>query len=113
MRKQIPYEKLSKREKRALDRQRRGTWGEISPVTRKPANPRAYCRPKARRWDGDPGAAPFSLPSYPSPSAASQPWLRASTAIRSIRPSVTRAKSSCSASRSRARTITVAVTVAP
>ena len=36
MKKFVPYEKLSKKEKRRLDSQRRKTWGEMSPVTRKP-----------------------------------------------------------------------------
>ena len=34
MEKFIPYEKLSKKKKRAPDAKRRGTWGEIKPVTR-------------------------------------------------------------------------------
>ncbi len=59
MRKQIPYEKLSKKEKQALDRQRRRTWGDISPITRRPANPKAYTRPKAQQWDHDPDVASF------------------------------------------------------
>ncbi len=43
----VPYEKLSKKEKRRLDAARRGSWGGLNPVTRKPANPRAYKRSKA------------------------------------------------------------------
>ena len=35
MEKFIPHEKLSKKEKRKLDSARRGTWGQINPVTRK------------------------------------------------------------------------------
>lgn len=52
----IPYEKLSKSEKRKLDRQRRKTWGALSPVTRKPQNPTAYSRKKnqQRNEDNDP-----------------------------------------------------------
>lgn len=46
----IPYGKLSKKEKRRLDNQRRSTWGEWNPVTRKPANSKAYKRSKARNW---------------------------------------------------------------
>ena len=52
MEKFIPYEKLSKKKKRELDAKRRSGWG-INPVTRKPANPRAYNRNKARKWDKD------------------------------------------------------------
>ncbi|MGN1307949.1 MAG: hypothetical protein ACI4V3_09805 [Faecousia sp.] len=50
MEKMIPYEKLSKKKKRALDTMRRGTWGAIKPVTRKPKNSRAYNRKKAQDW---------------------------------------------------------------
>ena len=48
MQKFIPYEKLSKKEKRRLDAAKRGAW-EISPVTRRPENPKAYNRKKAQR----------------------------------------------------------------
>ncbi|MBR4743439.1 MAG: hypothetical protein IK082_04515 [Oscillospiraceae bacterium] len=50
MQKFIPYEKLSKKKKRELDAARRTTWGALNPVTRRPPNPRAYDRQKARRW---------------------------------------------------------------
>ena len=53
MEKFIPYEKLSKKEKRRLDRSRRSGWGELNPVTRKPANSRAYNRSKARNRSRD------------------------------------------------------------
>ena len=49
MEKFIPYDKLSKKAKRELDARRRGTWGGLSPVTRKPPNPKAYDRNKAKR----------------------------------------------------------------
>ena len=49
----IPYEKLSKKKKRKLDSIRRGTWGEFSPVTRKPVPAKAYNRSKARKWNND------------------------------------------------------------
>lgn len=52
MEKFIPYAKLSKKKKRELDARRRGTWA-INPVTRKPANPRAYNRNKAQKWRND------------------------------------------------------------
>ena len=44
----IPYEKLSKRKKRELDAARRGSWGALSPVTRRPEKPKAYKRKKTR-----------------------------------------------------------------
>lgn len=50
MEKYIPYERLSKKEKRKLDSTKRGTWGERSPVTRKPQNSKAYNRSTARNW---------------------------------------------------------------
>lgn len=53
MEKFIPYEKLSKKEKRKLDSARRGTWGEISPVTRKPQNSKAYNRKRTQDWKKD------------------------------------------------------------
>ena len=53
MEKFISYDKLSKKKKRELDAQRRGSWGGVSPVTRKPANPKAYNRAKARKWIHD------------------------------------------------------------
>ena len=43
----IPYTKLSKRERKARDAERRVSWG-MSPVTRRPPNPRAYNRRKTR-----------------------------------------------------------------
>ena len=50
MEKFVPYEKLSKKEKRKLDQAKRQTWGELNPVTRKPENSKAYNRTKARNW---------------------------------------------------------------
>ena len=53
MEKFIPYEKLSKKEKRKMDLARRQTWGELNPVTRKPEHSKAYNRNKARNWKRD------------------------------------------------------------
>lgn len=53
MEKFIPYEKLSKKEKRKRDQARRQTWNSLSPVTRKPANSKAYNRNKTRNWMRD------------------------------------------------------------
>lgn len=52
MEKFIPYEKLSKKKKRALDAGRRTVWA-VSPVTRKSENPKAYNRKKAQKWTND------------------------------------------------------------
>ncbi len=43
-----PYEKLSKKKKKELDRARRGTWGGASPVMRTPPDPRTYRRAKLK-----------------------------------------------------------------
>lgn len=48
MERQIPYQKLSKKKRRELNSLRRGTWGAMSPVTRRSPNPKAYNRKKAR-----------------------------------------------------------------
>ena len=50
MEKYIPYEKLSKKEKRKIDSCRRKTWGSLNPVTRKPANSKVYNRKKNQYW---------------------------------------------------------------
>ena len=50
MEKLIPYEKLSKKEKRKIDQAKRQTWGELNPVTRSPEDSKAYNRNKARNW---------------------------------------------------------------
>ena len=53
MEKFIPYEKLSKKEKRKVDAAKRNTWGELNPVSRKPQNSKAYNRNKTRNWMRD------------------------------------------------------------
>ena len=53
MEKFVPYEKLSKQEKKKRDSAQRNTWGELNPVTRKPENSRAYNRRKAQAWKKD------------------------------------------------------------
>jgi hypothetical protein len=57
MEKFIPFEKLSKREKREHNRLRRSDWGNLNPVTRRAKNPKAYDRSKARRWNEDSSAS--------------------------------------------------------
>ena len=58
MQKFIPYEKLSKKKQRELNASRRTTWS-LNPVTRKPANPKAYNRKTARNWKDDSNSVPF------------------------------------------------------
>ncbi|MGI5935340.1 MAG: hypothetical protein ACOX7I_00820 [Oscillospiraceae bacterium] len=53
MEKFIPVEKISKKKQRELTAQKRGTWGGQNPATRKPENPKAYNRKKARKWNQD------------------------------------------------------------
>ena len=64
MEKFIPYEKLSKKKQRELDRARRGSWGGLNPVTRTPPNPRAYNRKKAQSRKYDPSSEPFYFALY-------------------------------------------------
>lgn len=59
MEKFIPYEKRSKKEQKRLDAMKRGSWGSVNPVTRKPVSSRAYNRRKAQKWDFDPASVPF------------------------------------------------------
>lgn len=61
MEKFIPFEKLSKKKKRLLNANRRGSWHGLNPVTRKPENPKAYNRRKAQNRRDDPGSVPFVL----------------------------------------------------
>lgn len=49
----IPKQKLSKKVQREQNRAKRKTWGAISPVTRKPANPKAYNRKKVQKGEDD------------------------------------------------------------
>ena len=53
----VPYEKLSKKKKRERDASQRTTWN-ISPVTRKPRNPKAKKKKKEQSWSDDPDSAP-------------------------------------------------------
>ena len=59
MEKFIPYEKLSKKKQRELNAKKRGSWGNFNPVTRKPANPKAYNRRTAQRRKTDSSFEPY------------------------------------------------------
>lgn len=50
MKKYIPYEKLSKKQKRQADAARRNTWGSLNPITRTPPNSKAYNRKRTQDW---------------------------------------------------------------
>lgn len=49
MKKYIPYEKLSKKQRRQVDSLGRNSWGPLNPVTRKPPNSKAYNRRKLQK----------------------------------------------------------------
>ena len=77
MEKYIPYEKLSKKEKRKIDQAKRQTWGELNPVTRKPANSKAYNRRRAQAWKNDlPSLRSFS---FPKGNSRIDFWIRTAT----------------------------------
>jgi hypothetical protein len=60
MEKFIPYEKLSKKEKRKMDLAKRQTWGELNTVTRKPQSSKAYNRKRTQDWKKElPDLRPF------------------------------------------------------
>ena len=50
MEKFIPYQKLSKKEKRKADLARRQSWGDLNPTTRKPISSKAYNRKRTQAW---------------------------------------------------------------
>ena len=62
----IPYKKLSKREQRQIDQTKRGTWGSVSPITRKIESAKAYDRKKVQRktqrWHMEPPLGFLMLP---------------------------------------------------
>ena len=60
----VPYEKLSKRRQREIDRMKRGDWGPLNPVTRKAPDPKAYDRKKSRRWTDDHTPGIFAFWNY-------------------------------------------------
>lgn len=69
----VPYEKLSKKKKRQLDAEKRGSWYGLNPITRKPKNPNAYDRKKARCWRDDSSNVLFSYIEVAPRSPSRQP----------------------------------------
>lgn len=61
MKKFVEYEKLSKKQKREIDKTRRATWGNVIPVTKKVESAKIYNRKKRQRMDWDSGAGVFVL----------------------------------------------------
>ena len=47
MEKFIPYEKLSKKQKREIDKAKRATWGDVIPVTKKVESAKIYNRKRS------------------------------------------------------------------
>ena len=45
----IPYKKLSKRTRRELDNEQRGSWGAVNPVTRAIKSKKLYDRKKSKQ----------------------------------------------------------------
>ena len=45
----IPAEKLSKKKRKELNAMKRGSWGGMNPVTRKPEKPGSYNRAKMKK----------------------------------------------------------------
>ena len=59
MEKFVPYEKMSKKQKREINKEKRNLWG-MNPVTRKSENKKVYNRKKLRR-DYDSSAELFLI----------------------------------------------------
>lgn len=55
----VQYEKLSKKQKREIDKAKRMTWGDVSPVTKKIESAKLYNRKRHQRRDWDSGAGVF------------------------------------------------------
>lgn len=49
MNKFMPYEKLSKKEKKKVNAKARKSWNGVNPVTKTTPNPKAYNRAKAKQ----------------------------------------------------------------
>lgn len=53
MKKFVPYEKMSKKQKKKIDSMKRGSWYGVNPATRKSENPKAYKRKKTLNRNDD------------------------------------------------------------
>lgn len=50
----VPYQKLHKKQQRLIDREKRGSWGEINPITKRAERSDAYNRKaENRRWKSE------------------------------------------------------------
>lgn len=59
MKKFVEYEKLSKKQKKEIDKAKRATWGDVSPVTKRVESAKLYNRKKHQRGGWDDGAGVF------------------------------------------------------
>ena len=59
MKRFVEYEKLSKKQKREIDKARRATWGSVVPVTKRIESAKIYNRKKHQRRDWESGAGVF------------------------------------------------------
>ena len=59
MKKFVEYEKLSKKQKREIDKAKRASWGDVIPVSKRIESAKSYNRKKCRRWDNDSCAGIF------------------------------------------------------
>ena len=57
----VPYEKLSKKQRKEIDRAKRATWGEVVPVTKRIDSAKVYNRKKHQRGDYDSGVGVFLM----------------------------------------------------
>ena len=57
----VPYEKLSKKQRKEIDKAKRATWGEVVPVTKRIDSAKIYNRKKHQRGGFDSGAGVFCL----------------------------------------------------
>ena len=55
----VPIGKMSKKKRKELYAARRGSWGDINPVTRRSEDPKAYNRKKTRNWSDDTSGTVF------------------------------------------------------
>ena len=61
MKKFVEYGKLSKKQKREIDKARRATWGGVVPVTKRIESAKIYNRKKHQRRDWESGAGVIVL----------------------------------------------------
>lgn len=59
MKKFVEYEKLSKRQKKEIDKAKRTTWGDVIPVTKRIESAKLYNRKRHQRRDWEGGAGVF------------------------------------------------------